>query len=194
MFSKLTRVYLRVTKTEFTDNDQVHLTVKVRPASRVLDTKLHEAPVLSRLKNTMERLSSPRGNITHVMELDGEAIICVAWQHRQREHRSEVHRIGLSVVLDSSASARHALRAATLNVDEHLSHMEVELKRLRMALSSVLSEADYAKDRDALYHKEARALDQATIFWPIVQVCVLIMTGVAQVSHIVNFFKSRRII
>jgi hypothetical protein len=41
---------------------------------RVLDTKLHEAPVLSRLKNTMEKLSGPRGNITHLMESDGEAL------------------------------------------------------------------------------------------------------------------------
>lgn len=175
----------------------MQLTVKVRPALRVLDTKLHEAPVLSRLKNTMERLSSPRGNITHLMESDGEADICVAWQHHQREHRSEVHRIGLSVMLDSSAAARNAHRAANspaLDVDAHLSHMEVELKRLQMAMQGVLSEADYAKDRDSLYHQEARALDQATIFWPIVQVCVLVMTGVAQVSHIVNFFKSRRII
>jgi emp24/gp25L/p24 family/GOLD len=79
-------------------------------------------------------------------------------------------------------------------VDAHLSHMEVELQRMRTAMRAVLSEADFAKDRDSLYHQEARDLDQATIFWPIVQVCVLVMTGVAQVSHIVNFFKSRRII
>jgi DNA-binding IclR family transcriptional regulator len=164
---------------------------------RVLDTKLHEAPVLSRLKNTMEKLSGPRGNITHLMESDGEADVCVSWQHYQRQHRSEVHRIGLSVVIDSSAAARNALRAANspaLDVDAHLSHMEVELQRMRTAMRAVLSEADFAKDRDSLYHQEARDLDQATIFWPIVQVCVLVMTGVAQVSHIVNFFKSRRII
>jgi hypothetical protein len=72
--------------------------------------------------------------------------------------------------------------------------METELKRLQMGMRTVLSEADYAKDRDSVYHQEARVLDEATIFWPVVQVCVLIMTGVAQVAHIVNFFKTRRII
>jgi hypothetical protein len=145
----------------------------------------------------MEKLSDVRGNVTHIMELDGVANVCLSWRHQVRHEKSEVHRLGLSILLDSSTATRNAIRRANapaLDVNHHLSHMETELKRLQMGMQTVLSEADYAKDRDAVYHQEARALDEATIFWPVVQVCVLIMTGVAQVTHIVNFFKSRRII
>jgi hypothetical protein len=82
----------------------------------------------------------------------------------------------------------------TANVASHLSSMMMELQRVSHSIRSVLSEADFAKERDSIFHRQTQAMDQATIFWPIVQVCVLLMTGFAQASHIVRFFKSRRIL
>jgi hypothetical protein len=38
------------------------------------------------------------------------------------------------------------------------------------------------------------AMHSSMSIWPMVQAFVLIVTGIAQASHIVNFFKSRRII
>jgi hypothetical protein len=82
----------------------------------------------------------------------------------------------------------------TAKVASHLSTMVTELQRISHSMKSILSEADFAKERDSIFHRQTQAMDQATIFWPIVQVCVLLMTGFAQASHIVRFFKSRRIL
>lgn len=72
--------------------------------------------------------------------------------------------------------------------------MEMEMKRIQTAIKGILRQADFAKERDAVFHQQTAAMHSATIFWPIVQSCVLIMTGFTQASHIVRFFKSRRII
>ena len=57
-----------------------------------------------------------------------------------------------------------------------------------------LSEADFAKERDSVYHTKTDAMNKATTFWPIMHVCILLATGFTQANHIVQFFKKRRII
>ena len=77
---------------------------------------------------------------------------------------------------------------------KHLSHMEMEVARIEKAMHAALKNADFLKEQDAVFHKQAQDMDSATMFWPIVRVCVLIMTGFTQARHIVEFFKQRRII
>lgn len=176
---------------ELSEHDTLFLTVNVRPAARVIDTKLHSAPILSRLKPTHARLTERAGNVTHVTEVDGVAAVCLRWETLD----APVRRVGLRVVHDRSV--RGAILASAeraLDVDHHLTHMEAEFNRLGMGMQRVLSEADYAKERDSLFHRHTQALDEATLFWPVVQVSILLMTGFAQATHIVRFFKSRRII
>jgi emp24/gp25L/p24 family/GOLD len=78
--------------------------------------------------------------------------------------------------------------------DSHLSHFELEMQRIESGMRHILAEAEFAKAKDALFHKQTVNMHLATTYWPMVQVLVLLMTGFTQASHIVRFFKSRRII
>jgi hypothetical protein len=75
-----------------------------------------------------------------------------------------------------------------------LSHLEREMKRIEYLIHTMLSEADLSKDRDSIYHSRTDAMHQATIYWPIMHVGILLITGFAQANHIVRFFKKRRIL
>lgn len=179
------------------------LTVSVKPSNRILDTDLHSAPVRQRLKPLSHPVETKEGVVTHQFEVDGTADVCVratkataahpltfAWRI---ESSDEVPAILVQdTVRKMNAAATPTTTAAVL--DEHLTHMERELQRITTAMSHVLKEADHNKDQDALFHQQTIAMHSATTFWPIVQVCVLLMTGFTQASHIVRFFKSRRII
>ena len=102
-------------------------------------------------------------------------------------------RFGLRVVkTDNDPSSLE--KGSGTDLDGHLSHMELEMKRIQIGMKRILAEADFAKDRDSAFHKQTQDMHAATIFWPIVQMCVLLMTGFTQASHIVRFFQSRRII
>jgi hypothetical protein len=165
-----------------------HMTIDVRPALRVTDTKLHASPILNRLKPTRLLVESHQGILEHAFEVDGRASICIAAGGASKE---QPLRFGLRVVKKKSVAAK--LPPAT-DVGGHLSHMEVELQRIEEEMKSILKEADFSKERDAVFHQQTLSMHSATIFWPIVKVCVLLMTGFTQASHIVRFFQSRRII
>jgi hypothetical protein len=78
--------------------------------------------------------------------------------------------------------------------DHHLTHMEVEMKHLKESMKSILAEADMAKDRETQFHRQTLSMHQAALWWPIVQLCVLVVTGFTQANHVVRFFQKRRII
>jgi hypothetical protein len=83
---------------------------------------------------------------------------------------------------------------ATGGADYHLGHLEKELFRIQNMMYFILREANFAQQRDTIFHQQTDAMHSATIFWPILQVCILLATGFTQANHIVHFFKKRRLI
>ena len=161
------------------------INVNVRPATNVKDER-HKHPLLDQLKSTNQVLTERFGNFTHRFEVDGTANVCVRSASANLQHPQ---RFGLRVILED----RGPISQSNVVVQTHLGSIGLEMSRIGDTMKRVLSEADMAKDRDTAYHKQTQEMDQATIFWPVVQVCVLLMTGFAQASHIVRFFKSRMI-
>jgi hypothetical protein len=203
------------------------ITVNVLPTSRVIDTKLHTAPVNQHLKPTSKLLESKQGMIVHKFEVDGEASICVRASSASAKNPM---RFGMRVRIvdfDPMFASKDKV-----DLDSHLGAIELEMKRIQAGMKHILSEADFAKDRDLGFHKvrvdlclvchvcrsstgmlqnllthhifplismnrhlqQTLAMHSSMTFWPILQAFVLIATGFAQASHIVHFFKSRRII
>lgn len=177
-----------------------YLTVNVKPANRVFDTDLHNAPIRQRLKPLSHLMEAKKGEVTHQFEVDGTATICLRSSIASAKNvmafamRVETSEEVPGIRAEKKRKDAAAVAAATTDVDQHLTHMELELKRISLAMNHVLKEADLNKDQDARFHDQTLAMHRATTFWPIVQVCVLLMTGFTQASHIVRFFKSRRII
>jgi len=172
------------------DYARTHLTINVRPANRVTDTKLHSAPILDRLHPKSLVLTKREGTLEHRFEVDGQADVCIRNQGAGSENPM---RFGLRIV-KTDHDVITPIAGTGSDLDGHLSHMEMEMKRIESGMKRVLSEADFSKERDALFHKQTLSMHSATLFWPIVQVFVLLATGFAQASHIVRFFQSRRII
>lgn len=81
-----------------------------------------------------------------------------------------------------------------VNAEHHWSFLETQLDRIEHEMHTVLREADFFRERDALYHQQTDDLHKATLFWPMLHCCILVLTGVTQANHIVSFFKQRRIV
>ena len=170
----------------------VYLSVSVTPSKRVLDTGNHPSVIQQRLKPTSELLKQKAGNLIHKVEVDGEAKICIRASGATKDNYM---RFGLQIDIEESTRYKNSKdEAAVGDLDENLSHMEMEMKRIQNGMKTILSEADFSKEREAVFHQNTESMHAASIFWPIVQTCVLIMTGFTQARHIVMFFQSRRII
>ena len=176
-----------------------YINVSVKPSNRVIETKHHEAPVRSHLRPTEQKLDSKTGQVRHKFEVDGEARICFlapdSGQQNKQTNKKRAFMFKYHVrVLDGLDGDVEEESPEKADIDGHLSHMEKELDRVQRGMQTIIREAEFSKEREALFHKQTESMHKAAMFWPIVQVCVLIMTGFTQASHIVQFFKRRRII
>lgn len=84
--------------------------------------------------------------------------------------------------------------APLLDVEHHWSFLETQLNRIEHEMRTIIREADFFRERDALYHQQTDDLHEATLFWPVLHCCILLLTGFTQANHIIHFFKSRRIV
>lgn len=84
--------------------------------------------------------------------------------------------------------------APLLDVEHHWSFLETQLDRIEHEMHNIINEAYYYRERDAMYNQKMDDLNKATSFWPMLQCCILLLTGFTQANHIVAFFKKRRII
>ena len=67
-------------------------------------------------------------------------------------------------------------------------------KAIELGVSMV--EFDIRKTQDNLFvafHDQSIAMNRAASYWPIIRLVFLFLTGFAQVNHIIQFMKSRRI-
>lgn len=199
-----------------TSNGKVYITANLsRPAKRARDyaTPLERREKLALISNikahseTIERTTA--GSFTYDVTLDGEVDVCVRATYASMTNPM---RFGLRVttVKPSSSSSSSAANAkanandaskgegdavpSTKKIDDHMSSVELQTTKLKEVLREILAEADYAKEREMLFHNQSVSMNAASMWWPIVQLCVLLVTGFTQASHIVRFFKRRHII
>eukprot|EP00523_Entomoneis_sp_CCMP467_P017198 CAMPEP_0168770898 /NCGR_PEP_ID=MMETSP0725-20121227/3163_1 /TAXON_ID=265536 /ORGANISM="Amphiprora sp., Strain CCMP467" /LENGTH=227 /DNA_ID=CAMNT_0008820369 /DNA_START=15 /DNA_END=698 /DNA_ORIENTATION=- len=159
------------------------ISVHVRPSNRVIDTHHHDAPVRSHFRPTEKTLEETEGRIEHVFEVDGEASICFSSPRLKKPTGKEFFRFHYHVRIANGLDGDDEddpKSGNSADINGHLGHMEVELQRIQRGMQSILREADFAKEREALFHKQTESMHSAAMFWPIVQVCVLLMTGFTQ--------------
>lgn len=135
-----------------------------------------------------EEIFEKKGHMTFNVPSDGEVEICI----RASTANSKMPlRFGLQVeqqaIMDDDANRSDG-------VSHQWTQIEEEIRLSMRTMKAIQAEADYSKDRDATFHKQVLDMYAASMYWPIVHVCVLLLTGFTQATHIVRFFKSRRII
>ena len=151
-------------------------------------------------------LDSKKGSIDYITKQDGQVNICVQSMTASAKTPTP---ISLRVIempagedsADSPSPEKIAADAALEQLDsqsqqkakEHFSQMEKTLKNLISKTDMILRQADYAKELEVEFHEQSIAMNKASQWWPIVQLCVLLVTGFTQANHMVAFFRKHHI-
>eukprot|EP00978_Attheya_sp_CCMP212_P020196 scaffold57525_cov63-Attheya_sp.AAC.3 len=136
------------------------------------------------------QLVEKQGSISYDVPMDGEVDVCIRASPASREHPM---RFGIEITSEVMMNDDGDPKNNNAG-NKHFSNMEHTTRRLESILARILSEADYAKEREVVFHNQSIAMNAASMWWPILQLCVLLVTGFTQVSHMVRFFKTRHII
>lgn len=143
-------------------------------------------------KPTSVELTEKKGAVMHTTQTSGDVQVCVRASGASSQNPM---RFGIRVEKEDEVHAHEDLSKAVnlTHTDHHLTHMEVEMKHLVVSMKNILSEADFSKDREMAFHEKTMSMHAASMWWPIVQLSVLLLTGFTQVNHMVRFFQQRRI-
>lgn len=153
-----------------------------------------------------EELTQRQGTIEFLTgEDDGTVDICV---QSIVANRNSPSRISLQVTMASAAkessedetSKDTATAAAaagnTLDHDvakQEMSRLERDVQTLSNRVRAILNNADFNKDQEVAFHDQSVAMHSAAMYWPIIQLIVIILTGFTQANHIVRYMKTHHI-
>lgn len=167
-----------------------YITVTERPAADAYDETRKKPKHIKPVPPTTKTLTEKKGSITHKVIDDGDINICIRASSASKENPL---RFSLRIEEEEPDDEKDEQKT-NADVGYQLTFMEDEMIRIEGSMHKILREADFAKERDAVFHRQTDAMNSATVFWPILQVCILLATGFTQANHIVRFFKQRRIL
>ena len=148
-------------------------------------------------------LEKKKGSIIYLSQYDGKISICV-----QSLAASAISPTPISLrvyespdlegydTVGSGAVAHETVELdsqSQRNAKEHFSQMERTLSSLISKTDMILRQADYAKELEVEFHDQTIAMNRASQWWPIVQLCVLLVTGFTQANHMISFFRKHHI-
>jgi len=149
-----------------------------------------------------EELTQKQGTIEFLTgEEDGTVDICV---QSIVANRNSPSRISIQVTMTSAAKessedeAKPSKDAAGNSLDhdvakQEMSRLERDLQTLSNRVRAILNNADFNKDQEVAFHDQSVAMHSAAMYWPIIQLIVIIVTGFTQANHIVRYMKTHHI-
>lgn len=125
------------------------------------------------------------GHIDYIAEIDGIYTYCLQQSSPQRT----VSRIKLFLSYGFDDYHYHNLLK-----QHNFDTVNLYVHKLNDLLTMTLNEADYMKHKEVQYHQETEKMNTASLWWPVLQIGILVVTGIYQVRHLKNFFKSNKLI
>jgi hypothetical protein len=136
----------------------------------------------------LEHECGAEGRVDFTSDTEGEYRVCVmtssaAFQGNQRAFDFELRTSVGEQATDYSAVAKA----------EHLSAIEIEVRKLNDRMADVRKEQDYQKHRENQFRDLTESTNARIAWWTVFQTLFLIGTGVYSVMNLKAFFKTKKL-
>lgn len=150
-------------------------------------------------KATKKDIEEARGAVIHKVPQDSEVDICFQLNtkmldRKKKQSKKKKKGSNNNVAFRFGISVTKMHLPFTANTTEHFANLQQQAIHLTDTMKDILHHADLIKEQDILVHNQANRMEEASIWWPVVQLCVLLVTGFTQATSMVRFFKSRNIL
>ncbi len=81
-----------------------------------------------------------------------------------------------------------------LSEEQKIDAINTETHKINDLLLMTINEADYQKHKEVKYHSLTERMNKTVLWWPMLQIGILVITGIFQVQHLKNFFKNNKLI
>ncbi len=132
-----------------------------------------------------KKLTEPIGHVEFVADNTGYYSICV------KQSKIEQNPTRLKLTINYGFDNEYYEK---LLKTEGIDALNLEIRKLNDMISMTLNEADYQKHKEVDYHEQTEEMNSATLWWPMLQIGILVITGVFQVQYLKYFFKANKVI
>lgn len=132
-------------------------------------------------------LSKATGHVDHTLDNDGNYLVCL----RQTSETISKHPTRFKLSIDYGFDDEYYEK---LSREQNFDVLNMEVHKLNDLMMMTLNEADYQKHKEVDFHEETERMDTAALWWPMLQIGILVITGVCQVQHLKGFFKRHKLI
>lgn len=148
---------------------------------------------LTRREGTIEFLT---GNEDGTVEICVQSIVA---------NRNSPSRVALNVTMSSVAKESSEDEASSKQrqsgdsgmdheaAKAQMSRLERDMQTLSNRVRAILNNADFNKDQEVAFHDQSVAMHSAAMYWPIIQLIVIVVTGFTQANHIIRYMKTHHI-
>jgi len=139
--------------------------------------------------SVLQREMNPSGRFAFTSNIGGEYKIC--FQPNAARWFTNKQKIKLFLDLQTGEKATDYEDLAS---QEHLSALEVSVRRLNDRIRDIRSEQSYQRNREAMFRNTSESTNARVMWWSIIQTLILVGTGLWQITHLKNFFKTKKLV
>lgn len=132
--------------------------------------------------------SEPVGHVEYTTDNSGLYSFCLQ-QVQQQEDEKHPTRFKLNIYFGYDADYYDQM-----SKEQKYDTVNMETHKLNDMLTMSINEADYQKHKEVDYHIQTERVNSAALWWPMIQIGILVITGIFQVQHLKSFFKQNKLI
>lgn len=131
--------------------------------------------------------NSPIGQFTFTSIDSGEHKFCITPKHTNWSKKSK-HRIFFDLIVGDAKPLVDSKR------DSDVSYLTLKTNELIKKLNNIKREQSLLRLKEAAFRDVSENVNSSTTKWTILQLVVLISTGIYQLSHLKNFFVKQKVV
>jgi len=137
----------------------------------------------------LQREMNPEGRFAFTSQLGGEHKIC--FQTNTSKWFGAKQKIKFHLNMEKGESATDYEEIAK---QEHLSAIQVSVRKLADRVRDIRSEQDYQRKREVTFRSTSESTNARVAWWSVIQTLILIITGLWQITHLKSFFKAKKLV
>jgi len=142
--------------------------------------------------NLMTRVADVEGKFAFTSQVGGEHQVCFQTNGtRWGAAGTGAAKLRLDLRLDVGEMG---IDYAEVAKKEHLTELEVEVRRLNDKVKDVMKEQSYQREREVAFRNTSEATNSRVLWWSILQMAVMAASSLFLSISLTSYFKSKKLV
>eukprot|EP00128_Syssomonas_multiformis_P017963 Colp12_sorted_trinity150504_noHs@21936 len=137
----------------------------------------------------MDKDFTANGRFTFTSQINGEHIICINSRTERWQFSGNKIRVHLKIEIGEGATDYEEVAK-----NDKLTHLEMRMRQLGDQVSQIAKEQGYQRVREAKFRSISEVTNDRVFSWSVIQLVLLLCTGVWQLYHLKTFFISKKLV